>query len=267
MEMKFDGKKQAIKIEKDLIERVKGLEKKPVLVILWAGDSEASNRYVEMKQKVGERIGVEVRVDRVIADEMEEKVKKASGDKSVTGVMVQLPVPGVDKKELIKIIDLIPTSKDVDGLTSGNLKAIAMGGQEFLPATVKAVGKIVDEAIKEVEMDIEKMKVAVVGSKGMVGRPLVDQMKRFGFQVGEFDEGDELELSDYDVVVSATGKEGLIKPEMVKVGVIAIDVGFPKGDFDVGIEKKSAFYTPVPGGVGPVTVVCLLENLVTAASS
>ena len=257
--MTFEGVSFAKRIESELEKRVLEMGRKPRLVIFWVGDNQSSEKYVAKKKELGERIGIEVVVERVEVAKLESGIRKVVSE--ADGVMVQLPIPGMSRDEAQKVIDLIPIEKDVDGLTGENLKLIATGEQEHLPATVKAVGKIMDEAIRETELDIEKMKVAVVGSRGVVGQPLVSQLKRFGFEIGEFDEGDELKLSDFDVVISATGREGLIKPEMVKDGVVGIDVGFPKGDFDPAVEKKAGFFTPVPGGVGPVTVVCLFENL------
>lgn len=254
--MRFDGKKFAAEIERKLVGSTGRL------VILLTADNESGKIYSKKKQELGERIGVKVDVIETEVGEIAELLRGYGADESVDGLMVQLPI-GLSKEETQKILDLIPVGKDVDGLTSENLKMIATGEQWFLPATVKAVGKIVDEAIRETGLDIERMKVAVVGSEGVVGRPLVWQLKRFGFEVGEFDLGSDFsQLKSFDVIISAVGKEGLIKPEMVKDGVVAIDVGFPKGDFSPDVEEKAAFFTPVPGGVGPVTVVCLFENLV-----
>ncbi len=174
-------------------------------------------------------------------------------------MLVQLPIVGAGKKETEEILGLIPLDKDVDGLNPSS---------KFVPAVVRAVEKILDE-IKVTPMN----SVAVVGAKGMVGRRLVSSIKYLGFrEIGEFDLGDDLKkLRNYWVVISATGQAGLIKPEMVRDGVVAIDLGYPKGDFDpsassgqVPISEKAKFFTPVPGGVGPVTVVCLYENLALA---
>ena len=107
------------------------------------------------------------------------------------------------------------------------------------------------------------LKVGVVGSEGQVGKRLVDRFSKLGFEVLGFDVGDDLKaLKKCGVIISATGQAGLIKQEMVKDGVIAIDLGFPVGDFDSSVAEKASFFTPVPGGVGPVTVVSLFENLV-----
>lgn len=265
--MVFDGRERAAKIEADLKQRVVSLKKRPVLVILWVGDSQASAKYVENKKKLGERIGVEVRVERVETDELEGRLRGLALDKEVDGVMVQLPVPGIEKGKVRELLEMIPVDKDVDGMSGENLRLIATGEQEFLPATVVAVGKIMDEAIREVGLDIERMKVAVVGSEGVVGKPLVSQLRRFGFEVGEFDLNDRLELSEYDVVISATGRPGLIRKSMLKKGVVAIDVGFPAGDFEEGVAEVASFVTPVPGGVGPMTVVCLFDNLLRSVKN
>ncbi len=269
--MIFDGKGFAAKLEEKLRQKVMVVGRVPRLVILVSAGNESGKIYSKKKKEMGDRIGIKVEIVEIL--DLKEQVVNLANDNTIDGLMVQLPLLRrgfagqavlVGKEETQKILDLIPVKKDVDGLTSENFRLIATGEQAFLPATIKAVGKVMDEAIREIGLDIERMKVAVVGSKGMVGKPLVSQLKRFGFEVGEFEVNDELKLADYDVVISATGKEGLIKPEMVKKGVVVIDVGFPKGDFETDVSKNSSFFTSVPGGVGPVTVVCLMENVVEA---
>jgi methylenetetrahydrofolate dehydrogenase (NADP+)/methenyltetrahydrofolate cyclohydrolase len=123
---------------------------------------------------------------------------------------------------------------------------------------------ILFEARKDVQLSF-KNTVAVVGATGMVGAPLVKELKKEGYRVLEANSKtinlEKLTLKA-DVVISATGIPNLIKPGMIKDGVIAIDVGSPHGDFDAEVSKKAVFFTPVPGGVGPVTISCLLENLI-----
>lgn len=237
----FDGNNFAKEIEEVLKNRIQALGRAPKLAIVLSGGDLSSAKYVEMKKKKGIELGVEVSVLEKLAD-----VSQVDFD----GVMVQLPSD--------EDLSLIDPYKDVDGLNPNS---------EFVPATVKAVEKILDQAYRETEKDIdENLKIAVVGSKGNVGRALVERMKRFGIEPGEFDLGDDLnQLIDYSVIISAVGKESLIRDEMVMKGAVCIDVGFPKGDFDHEIKNKALFWTPVPGGVGPVTVICLFENLVMAA--
>lgn len=262
--MLFDGKAFAAVIEERLKKEVALMERKPKLVILSVSNNEASKRYVEMKKALGERIGVIVEDIKVGKDELKEIVEKMGMDSSVNGLMVQLPIEGMDKNQTEEILSLIPLEKDVDGLNPENLELLESGEQTFIPATVKAVERILDEAYRQTELDIdESLNIGVVGAAGSVGRALAVRLKRYGISVVEIDLGDDLEkLVDCSVVISCTGSAGLIKASMVKEGVIIVDVGFPVGDVDVEVAEKAAFFTPVPGGVGPVTVVSLMENLI-----
>lgn len=237
----FDGKKLAAEIEVDLKDRIVGLDKKPKLAIVLSNDDPASVKYVEMKKQVAERLGVEVEIFESLAEIDQEKYD---------GVMVQLPS---DEK-----LNLIKPEKDVDGL---NPKS------DIVPATVKAIEKVLDVALRELELDIDdKLKIAIVGARGNVGRPLLERMERYGMAVTGFDLGDDLSgLKDYKIIISCTGQAGLIKAEMVSKDFVGIDVGYPEGDFSEDAIEKAAFMTPVPGGVGPLTVVSLLENVVMAA--
>lgn len=250
--MVFDGKEFAAKIEEELRQRVLLMGKKPRLVIVWDGVSEASRVYVTKKKEMGKRIGVEVELEKISDFRFEILEKNADG------VMVQLPMVGVDLRQ-------IPLEKDVDCVNPENLAAIERGEETFLPATVVAVEKIMGQALIETETDLDTVKIAVVGSGGMVGKPLVARLKRFGYEVGEFDLGSDLDkLKEFNLIISAVGKPGLIEAEYVSEGSILIDVGFPKGDFGEGALRKALWYTPVPGGVGPVTVVSLMENVMQA---
>lgn len=169
-----------------------------------------------------------------------QKVVEWSSDEAVDGIMIQMPFTG--SEELIPLID---PKKDVDGLRDDS---------PYIPAAVRAVKEVLSAS----QEHLLQKRMVVVGSRGEVGRKL---MKSFPGSAG-IDKNDNFEiLEDADVVISATGQAGLIKPEMVKEGVIAIDVGYPKGDFDPKVAEKASFFTPVPGGVGPVTVVCLFMNL------
>lgn len=224
--MIFDGK--AFSAEMELALKKEGkLVGKRLLII---GDE--GNMYVRLKKEMGERLGVEVRVKS-----QELRIKKLE---DFDGVIIQLPVKDMS------ILKQIPVEKDVDGLNEKS---------GFLPAAVRAVEHILDFTYNI--LDLRGARIAVVGARGMVGRRVVKQ-----FQITGFDKGDDLQkLIDFDVVISATGAAGLITENMVKEGVVAIDLGFPKGDFDKKVEGKAVFFTPVPGGVGPVTIACLYENL------
>lgn len=237
----FDGKAFAKKIEEDLIKSGKLVGKKLLIV---SGDPD--NPYVRLKREFGERCGVEVRIYEATNPRIQEWGE-------FDGVLVQLPVK--DKK----ILEKIPLDKDVDGLRSHESAKI----RRYESAAVVAVEKILNEAesIGSFYFDIF-LKTGVVGAKGVVGSAIVSRLRQKGYVVKELDKGcDYGLLSDCDIVVSAAGSESLIKPEMLMEGVVVIDLGFPKGDFDPAVAKKAGFFTPVPGGVGPVTIACLYENL------
>ena len=171
--------------------------------------------------------------------------------------MVQLPLPNSLKSKTDKIIKEITPKKDIDGLTKNS---------PFTPATVKAVKEIIDFALKP--LGYYGKKAGVVGASGTVGKLVVKELQKMGYKVTECDITTRdlyAKLTGVDLIVSATGVANLIKGEVIKEGVIAIDVGSPKGDLDKGVGERASFITPVPGGVGPVTIICLLENLVNSS--
>lgn len=259
----FDGQEAAAKIEAELKERIADLKKKPRLAIVLDNETQASqpirlasNKYVQMKQEAALRVGIEVEVFKKLNE-----VKQSEFD----GVMVQLP----SSEDLSQI----ERDKDVDGLNPKSDSADST--DRFVPATIKAVEKVLDQALLLTEADVDdNLKIAIVGAKGNVGRPLMERMQRYGMNVTGFDKEDlpagrqgELNLKGFKVIVSCTGQAGLIKKEMVDMGVILIDVGFPKGDFEESVREKASFMTPVPKGVGPITVVSLLSNVVQSAEN
>ncbi len=249
----FDGRSfaQGIEAELALGGRLKGKQ----LVIIQADGSEEESTYVRLKREMGERLGVRVVVKIVKGGgEVKREIVEGNKDSKVSGVLVQLPIDGLDKTETQKIVDEIEPEKDVDGL-GRNAK--------YLPAAVVAIEKILDFA-KDRGTFVNDIfcTIGVVGSRGAVGRQLVERLRDIGYVVAGFDQGDDLgKLKMCDVVISVTGVAELIKPEMVMEGVVAIDVGYPKGDFEQGVMRKAKFFSPVPGGVGPVTVACLFTKM------
>lgn len=260
----FNGKEFARKKELQLKKEVNKLKKQgitPKLVSVLVGDNPASTMYVSLKKKAAERIGdiLDVRNWKQDAGygNLIEEIKKLNKDKSIHGIMVQLPLPADLKVHTKEVVEAIDPKKDVDGLRDDS---------PFLHATAKAIVQI----IKVANADVSK-KVCVIGAHGMVGRPLVKELKREGYEVSECHSTTK-DLKDRtlaaDILVSATGQNNLIKVDMVKDGAIVIDVGSPKGDIDFeSVSKRAAFITPVPGGVGPVTIVSLLDNLLIAAKN
>ncbi|MBI5358023.1 bifunctional 5,10-methylenetetrahydrofolate dehydrogenase/5,10-methenyltetrahydrofolate cyclohydrolase [Candidatus Amesbacteria bacterium] len=199
--------------------------KKAKLAVFLDPNNTSGARYVKIKTEVAKRLGVEIVMNRIGGDE--------------DGIMVQLPHPDSQK-----LISQIPPEKDVDGLREDS---------PYLPAVVRAS----KEVLLSLQEDLLQKRMVIVGSSGFVGKNL---MKLYPNAIGmDKEDFDPEKIKTFDIVISATGSPNLIKD--IKKGAICIDLGFPKGDFDPGCNRKASFFTPVPGGVGPVTVACLFENL------
>jgi methylenetetrahydrofolate dehydrogenase (NADP+)/methenyltetrahydrofolate cyclohydrolase len=230
--MIIDGKKIANEIVDGLKLKVQSLKKRPNLAVVLVGDDPASKIYVSLKVKKAKELGIKVEI-----------VEKVENVDKYDGIIVQLP-GGED------LIEKIPLDKDVDGLRENS---------PFLPATVKAVLRVVG-GVKGVWV--------VVGQGRLVGKPLYEFLKSKGYKVikcDEFTKNLKEQTLQADVLVTATGVPNLIQKDMVKKGAVLIDCGSPKPEINSEAYEIAGAYTPVPGGVGPVTVVCLLENLVQAA--
>lgn len=260
----FDGKKFALEKEATLAIRVLGLKTRgvyPKLASILVGSDPASQLYVNLKKKAAERIGAEVDIylikEKSKLEDLILLIKTLNEDETIQGIMIQMPIPGDLGKTRDEIVDTIKPEKDVDGLRSDS---------HFLHPTSKAVIQVIEEARKETPL--KSSKVVVVGSTGMVGKPLVQELKAENYEVIECNS----ETSDLkektlqaDILISVTGVPNIISGEMVSPGTVVIDVGSPKGDIEFsGVSKDAGFISPVPGGVGPVTISCLLENLIGA---
>ena len=254
MAIVFDGRVFAAQKEKGLKKKVADLRLRgvvPHLSSILIGADPASRLYVGLKKKAAERIGAGLDIyylkENVKVSEVLRLINSLNNDQNIQGIMVQLPLPSSLSTAKAEIINSISSEKDVDGLRADS---------QFLHPTSKAVVDILKEAEKELR--IEPKSACVVGATGMVGAPLVKELRRLGYDLTH-------ERETADVLISCTGKPSLIDGSVVKVGAIVIDVGSPKGDVEFeSVSKKVGFITPVPGGVGPVTISCLLENLLEA---
>lgn len=266
----FDGRTYARQKEEELKLQVEELKKKgitPKLASILVGNNPASILYTSLKKKAAERIGVEMEVlefdEGIKIEALTFRIDKLNTDPTIHGIMVQLPLPEGIKDHESGIRNAIFPTKDVDGLRDDS---------KFVPATVKGILSILDYALKHVRLFLgSTLKVAVFGAEGMVGKPLVRELRNRGYEVSEIDistKKDEPIIMNSDILISATGVPNLIKGNMVKEGGVVIDVGSPQADIEFdSVSKKASFITPVPGGVGPVTIVSLLENLVSAAQA
>lgn len=227
----------------------------PKLAIFYDNDSPVIAKYMSLKQSYGDDIKIDVEVIRISANDAEEKLKSAAEDEKVTGIIVQLPLAECD----MKILDLIPIAKDVDGLRGQSDTATAMAIHWLLTGY---------------GIDLETQKLAIVGHGKLVGAPLEKMWRESNYDVTVFDKGDDLnKLPEYDVIVTATGVPGLIKSQMIKYGGVIVDAGTAseggviKGDLDdVARERDDLTLTPKIGGVGPLTVAMLFEKVIQAAN-
>jgi len=278
----FDGKKLAAKKEKILAKRVVEFKKAtgitPKLVAVMVGENPASELYLRKKSEAAKRIGIEIEIfklNKLI--ELIKLIREKNKDKKTHGIMIQMPIEMQNAKckmqndnsklkiDQTKILAMVNPQKDVDCLTPENFGLLAMGKPRFLPATVKAIMEIIHNSC----FMIHASRVVIVGASNIVGKPLALHLSNLGATV-TICRSKTKNLGEYtrkaDLLVSATGVPKLIKKDMVKKGAAVIDVGSPAGDVDFeNVSKIASFVTPVPEGVGPLTVVCLLENVFQAA--
>jgi len=265
MPIKFDGRKIRDEILSQLRDRISRLKTKPTLAVIWVGENPVSEKYIRSKQRAAKEIGVNFKLYQfsALASEADivNKIKELNKDKNIIGILLQMPLPNkIDRQKVIKAIS---AKKDIDGL-----RFCAGFESDFQPPVVLAIL----EALNGV--DFGQNKVAIVGRGFLVGTPLarvlLNKIKRL--KVADIETADLAKITrNADIIISATGQAGLITVEMVKNGVVLVDAGTAeisgklRGDIDQGACKKSSFYTPVPCGIGPVTLAMLYKNLIQLA--
>lgn len=272
----LEGKAIAQNLKEQIRQQVSSLKNKPVLASIMAGDNVGAEAYVKSQKKVAEDLGIEYQFHKLTSDTTEsgliETVKKLNSDKSVNGIIIQMPLP--EQIDYKKISQFILPEKDVEGLNPFNIGKIVFGKAKILPCTPAAVM----ELLRETGVDLYGKEVVVVGHSEIVGKPLalllLDKFATVTVcHIGTSKAGKlEEHVRKAEVLIVAVGKAGLIKGEWIKEGAIVIDVGINRvGDKIVGdvefeeAQKRASWITPVPGGVGPLTVTMLMRNLVEAA--
>ncbi|QGZ97947.1 bifunctional 5,10-methylenetetrahydrofolate dehydrogenase/5,10-methenyltetrahydrofolate cyclohydrolase [Mycoplasma sp. NEAQ87857] len=263
------AKKELTKLKKEL--KALDLARKPRLAIVQVGDNPASNKYIEHKLKQCEKLGIEGKLYKYRENITQNRLLQKLDDINdySDGVIIQLPLPEHIPTQVI--LDAVPYDKDVDGLSTKNeFKLYNDNGEKhFVPATARAVLELMDHY----NIDVKGKKVCVVGRSHLVGKPLAHIIKRQGANVATYDENTGIKgIESGDIVIVAIGVAKYIKAKNVKPGAIVIDVGTNlddkitteiHGDVDFeSVKDKVSAITPVPGGVGPMTVVCLLKNLI-----
>lgn len=275
----MDGRAVATELKQELIERVRALAKrgvKPHLAILKVNPDERTEKYVRAKSELGRAIGVRVSVyefetstrPQTLYDQIHKTLVDLNQDQLVHGIILQLPLSAdLDTDQLL---NTIKPEKDVDGLTATNEAALETGRELFPPATPLGILRL----LAYYKVPISGKKFTIIGQGRLVGRPLAWMLASRGAQVqtGDRTTRDLTKLTqDADVIVSAAGTANLITADMIKPNTVLIDVGLAKqdatlvGDIDEAAKAKSRLATPVPGGVGPMTVVSLLSNVILAA--
>lgn len=263
----LDGKSLSAKVKDELKGNINSYFQTPILAVVTIGDDAASEVYVKNKKKACEYVGMSfIHLDYASCVKEEvviKKIKQLNKDKSVNGIIVQLPIP--DNFNVSKIINTIDPSKDVDGLTNTQAGKLIQNEKCLIPCTPKGIMEI----FKEYKIDLEGKHVVIVGRSNLVGKPLMLECLNKNATVTMcHSKTKDLKkyTKDADILVVAVGKKYLIDKTMVKKDSVIIDVGINRidgklyGDVNPNVEEVCGYLTPVPGGVGPMTVSMLLKN-------
>jgi methylenetetrahydrofolate dehydrogenase (NADP+)/methenyltetrahydrofolate cyclohydrolase len=272
----LNGRETSEKVMEELAAQVEELKAKginPTLAIVLTGTDRFSRRYVRMKARRAEGIGIEARfhhLEETTTEEVVDLVRELSEDPAVHGVLVQLPVAeGLNELE---IVDAIDPEKDVDGITPSTLGKILMGEETLLPAGVEAIM----ELFRRYDLDPEGKHWVVAGSTNWLGKPLIALLGSMDVRVTFCGKDDPVMpelVKGADVICTELFRKHAVTADMVKPGVIVIDNGNNYegknvyGDVDTeAVTEVASAITPVPGGVGPLLIAMLLSNTVKAAS-
>lgn len=273
----IDGKAVSLQVKQQVKQECDKLKTKgvtPGLAVIIVGDDPASQVYVRNKEKACEECGfysVKYALDAdTTQDELNALIDKLNKDEKINGILCQLPLPKhLDDKEVINRIDPI---KDVDAFHPVNVGAIMIGDYNFLPCTPAGVM----ELIHSTGVDVTGKKAVVIGRSNIVGKPMAMLLLHENATV-EITHSKTLDLKsitkEADILVAAIGRAKFVTADMVKQGAVVIDVGMNRdengklcGDVDFeNVKDKCSFITPVPGGVGPMTISMLMRNTLTAA--
>lgn len=272
----LDGKSLAQKIRLQLKDKVSALKEKnivPKLAVIMVGDDKASQIYVRNKTKACDEIGIEYEEfllnDDITQEELISLIESLNERKDVNGILLQSPIPAnLDINEAFRTIS---PEKDVDGFNPVNVGKLCLGQDTFISCTPAGIIRI----LEEYNIDLEGKNAVILGRSNIVGKPMIQCLLNKNATVtvchSRTKDIDTI-TKNADILVSAIGKSKFVTADMVKDGVIVIDVGINRGedgkitgdvDFE-NVSKKAAYITPVPGGVGPMTIAMLMSNVVKA---
>ena len=274
----LEGKPLAEKIKEDIRKQVSSLKNKPVLASIMAGENAGAAAYVKSQAKTAESLGIEYRLQSLPQDTSEDSlidlIRKLNSDNSVNGIIIQMPLPAhIDYRKISQFID---PDKDIEGMHPANIGKLLFGKAKLIPCTAASAMELINSS----GIELYGKEAVVVGHSEIVGKPLalllLDKFATVTVcHIGTSKAGKlEEHVKKAEVLIVAVGRAGLIKGEWVKEGAVVIDVGINRvadkivGDVEFETaEKRAAYITPVPGGVGPLTVTMLMRNLVEAAKS
>lgn len=275
----IDGKKLAKQIREKLKIECEELQEKgikPKLAVIMVGDDKASKIYVKNKSKACDEIGIEYEEYLLEKDikqkELIELINKLNNDKSVHGILLQSPIPeGLDINEAFRIIS---PEKDVDGFNPTNVGKLVLNQDTFVSCTPYGIMKM----FEAYDIELEGKKVVVLGRSNIVGKPLVQCCINKNATVTichSKTKNIKEHVKEADIVISAIGKPKYVTEDMIKEKAVVIDVGINRtedgkivGDVDFeNVSKKASYITPVPGGVGPMTIATLMNNVIKACKN
>jgi methylenetetrahydrofolate dehydrogenase (NADP+) / methenyltetrahydrofolate cyclohydrolase len=269
----MDGAALAARMRGEVGEEVAELGHVGLATVL-VGDDPASHIYIDLKQKAAVQAGMEARDLKLAADTPEEEllatIAALNADDGIDGLLVQLPLP--DHIDENRAIEAIAPGKDVDGIHPLNAGRLYLGRPTLVPGTPLGIMRMLDEY----EIPLEGARAVVVGRSAIVGKPMAHLLLQRNATVTichSRTQDLQRHTLDADVLVAAVGRTHIIAADMVKAGATVIDVGMNRdegsrkvlGDVDPGAMDEAAYMTPVPGGVGPMTIAMVLQNAVTAA--
>lgn len=265
-------------IAQEIIDSIKAqvtkIDSRPKLVIISYNADVRSKVYIDLKLKKANEVSIECEVldwSGKSLDECKAEMQNLDNDKAICAIIAQLPMHGLDGYQ--EVLDLIPASKDVDGLSSSSMEMLKESTANLVPATPKAIL----EVIKHENIDLNNKNFLIIGQGKLVGLPLSIILKNKGLNVVTADKNtqDLTKLTlDADIIITATGSPHLINGGMIKQGAVVLDAGASEadgkivGDVDYdSVEPKASVISKVPGGIGPVTVACLLENVLETSKN
>ncbi|MDD5042114.1 MAG: bifunctional 5,10-methylenetetrahydrofolate dehydrogenase/5,10-methenyltetrahydrofolate cyclohydrolase [Candidatus Omnitrophica bacterium] len=272
----LEAKAVAEGIREKIKQEVASLGFRPVLVSLMIGENAGAEAYVKSQGRLADELGIEFRFNKlpsaISQDELVDFIERLNRDDSVNGIIVQTPLPGqIDYK---KVRRHISPDKDAEGINPANIGKVLLGQAKIIPCTASAVMELLDYS----GIELRGKEVVVVGFSEIVGKPLacllLERLATVSVcHIGTSEAGNlDKHVKEAEVLIVAVGKAGLVKGEWIKEGAVVVDVGINKvGDRIVGdvefepASRRASCITPVPGGVGPLTVTMLMRNLLEAA--